>query len=115
MIGLIARLSRSIPLVIALILLAIIIYFVVKWRRSPARAKEILIKVFTILCSAILIAFVLISIYALIDNNMAVFELAASFALVGLLGLIITLICRYVFLKHNPNYRKKPMKAKTIK
>lgn len=104
MLGLVARLSRSIPLVIALILLALIVYFVVKWKRSPAKAKEVLIKLFMVICSAISIFFVLVSLYALLDSNDPVFELALSFCLVGVIGLIITLICRYRFLKHNPHY-----------
>ncbi len=105
MINLIARLSRSVPLLIALVLLAIVIYFVVSWRSSPTRAKEVLIKVFLILCSALSIFFVLASFYALADGNQPVFELAASFAGVGVLGLAITLLCRWRFRKNHPHYR----------
>lgn len=108
MLRLIAGLSRSLPLVIALIVLAIAIYFIISWRRTPARAKEILIKVFTVVCSVIAVAFALISIYAIIDGNMAVFELAISCAVVGIVGLAITLICRYFFRKHNPHYQWEP-------
>lgn len=116
MVGLIARLSRSIPLVIALIILAVVIYFVVKWRHSPARAKEVLIRVFLVITIALTAAFGLISLYALADSNWAVFELAISFAAVGAIGLAITLICRTVFLKNNPHYRKKASgKAKVKK
>ncbi len=105
MINLVARLSRSIPLLIALVLLAVIVYFVVSWRSSPTRAKEVLIRLFTVLCSALSIFFVLASIYALVDNNQPVLELAASFAAVGVLGLVITLICRWRFKKNHPHYR----------
>ena len=108
MIRLIVALSRSLPLVIILAILAIALYFFLSWRKSPARAKEISIKVFLVLCSVIAIAFALISIYALIDGNMAVLELAASCAAVGIVGLIITLICRYFFRKHNPHYKWEP-------
>ena len=45
--GLVARLSRVIPLVIALAAIAAVIYLVVTYRHSPARAKEVLIRVFT--------------------------------------------------------------------
>lgn len=115
MIRIIAGLSRSFPLVIALVVLAVVIYFVVAWRRSPARAKEILIKVFVVLCSAIAVFFTLASLYAVVDDNIPVLELAASFAVVGVVGLIITLICRYVFKKNNPHYKQVPTaKAKTI-
>lgn len=112
MIGLIARLSRSIPLMIALIVLAIIIYFVVTYFRSKARAKEVLIAVFTILCSAIIVFFGIVSLYALFEGNEPVLELAASFAGVGVVGLIITLICRWRFKKNNPHYKWKAEKAR---
>lgn len=112
MIGFLARLSRSIPLVIALVVLAIIIYLVVTRIHSSARAKEVLIKAFTVLCSVLAIVFALISIYAVVDENMAVFELTASFALVGALGLIITRICNYFFKKHNPQYKWSAQKAR---
>ena len=97
MINLVARLSRSVPLLVALVLLALIIYFVVSWRSSPTRAKEVLIRVFTVLCSALAI-----------DGNQPVLELVASFAGVSVLGLVITLICRWRFKKNHPHYRFAP-------
>lgn len=105
MINLVARLSRSIPLLVALVLLAVVVYFVVSWRSSPTRAKEVLIKLFTVLCSALAIFFLLASIYAAVDGNQPVLELAASFAAVGVLGLGITLICKWRFKKNHPHYR----------
>lgn len=115
MLRLIAALGRSLPLVIALVVLAVIIYFIVAWRRSPARAKEVLISSFTIICSVIAIASILITLYALVDNNTAVAELAGSCAIIGVVGLAITLICRHVFRKHNPHYQWEPTaKAQTI-
>ncbi len=107
MLRLLAGLTRSLPLVIALVVLAIVVYFIISWVKSPMKAKEILIKLFLILCSAISIFFVLASIYALVENNTAVFELAASCAVVGVVGLVITLICRHFFIKHHPHYRFK--------
>lgn len=111
MINLIAQLSRSIPLLIALVALAAIVYFVVSWRSSPTRAKEVLIRLFTVLCSALAIFFTLASLYALADGNQPVLELAASFAAVGILGLVVTLICRWRFKKNHPHYRS-PVNAK---
>ena len=115
MIRLAIALARSLPLVIILILLAIGLYFFLAWRKSPTRAKEILIKVFIVICSAIAIAFGLISGYALLDGNIAVLELAASCAIIGIIGLVVTLICRYVFRKHHPHYKFEPTeKARPI-
>lgn len=111
MIRLLLLLSRSIPLMIALAVIGIVVYFVVSWRRSPAIAKEILIRVFLILCSIISVSFLVISIYSLADHNDAVFELALSCLVVGIVGLVITLICRWRFKKNNPHY-KDPVNAK---
>lgn len=112
MIGLIARLSRSIPLIAILAILAAIIYFVVTYFRSKARAKEILIAVFIVICSAIIVFFGIVTLYALFEQNDPVFELALSFAGVGVVGLIITLICKHFFKKHNPRYKWKAEKAR---
>lgn len=116
MVRLIAGLSRSLPLIIILAVLAVVIYFFVSWWKTPVRAKEIMIKVFLILCSALAVIFLLISGYALLDNNTPVLELALSCAVVGIVGLLITLLCRYVFRKNHPHYKYEPnAKAKTKK
>lgn len=109
------RLFRALPLLAILAVLAGIVYVFVSWRRSPARAKEILIKLFTALNGALCIFFALASLYAWGDGNPDVLELFLSFLMVALVALAITRICRAVFLKHNPGYRKKPMRAKKIR
>ena len=114
MLRLTAGLSRSLPLIIALVVLAVVIYLVMSWWKTPTRAKEVMIKVFLVLCSAIAIAFLLISGYAVLDHNTPVLELALSCAAVGVVGLLITLVCRYVFRKNHPHYKYEPnAKAKT--
>ena len=45
----VARLTRIIPLLLLLAFAAGVVYVVASWRYSPARAKEILIKAFTVL------------------------------------------------------------------
>ena len=45
----VARLTRIIPLLLLLAFVAGVVYVVAAWRYSPARAKEILIKAFTVL------------------------------------------------------------------
>lgn len=108
MLRLIAGLTRSLPLLIALVVLAIAIYAFVSWRRTPTRAKEVMIKVFLVLCGAITVFFALAALYAVVDGNEPVFELAISCAVVGVVGLLVTLICRYIFRKHHPHYLVEP-------
>ena len=82
--GLLARLSRVVPLVLVLALVAGVIYLVVTYRHSPARAKEVLIRLFTWLCGALSVCFALASVYAFFDNAPAVLDLALSFLAVSL-------------------------------
>lgn len=111
--GLLARLSRVVPLALLLALVAAIIYLVVTYRHSPARAKEVLIAVFTWLCGGLSVFFALASVYAFFDHASAVLDLTASFLVVTLVGLAITRFCNYRFLKHNPHYRQKRLDAHT--
>ena len=107
----IARLSRIIPLLLILAVVAGIVYLVATFKYSPSRAKEILIKMFTWLTSVLSVFFLLVTLYALFESNGAVIELGASFLATALIGLAITRVCNAVFLKHHPDYRHKPMKA----
>ena len=59
--------------------------------------------------------FGLASLYALSEGNGDVLDLTLSFMVTALVALGITRICRAVFLKHNPSYRMKPMKAKRLR
>ncbi len=107
----VARLSRIVPLLIFMGFVAAVIYLVVAARRSPERAKEVLIKVFTVLNSAIAAFFGIVALYALFEGNSAVFDLAILFAITGLLCLGITFLSRWRFLKNHPHYRMKPMRT----
>ena len=110
----IARLSRIIPLLAVLAVVALVVYLVIAWRHSPNRGKEVLIKLFTILTSVLAGFFLLVCLYAWLEHNEPVFDLAFSFMATGLVGLVVTLIGRAVFLRNHPEYRKKPMKTKRI-
>lgn len=105
--GAIARLGQSLPLVIALVVLAVGIYFFVSWTKSPMRAKEVLIKVFTILTLVLSGFFLLASLYALFENNWSVLELTGMFLAIALIALAITRICRWRMLKRYPEYKDK--------
>lgn len=111
--GLIARLSRIIPLIIVLAVVALVIYVAVSYMRSPERAKELLVRIFTVLSAIIIVFFGVVSLYALAESNSAVLDLALSFAAVGVVCLAITRWCNHLFLKHHPQYRPKATKAKT--
>ena len=104
-----ARLMQSLPLIIALIVLAVVVYFVVSWLRSPERAKEVLIKLFTVLTGVLSIFFALASLYALLEGNGNVLELTGSFLAVALVALGITRVCRWRFVKNHPHYKDKSM------
>lgn len=108
----IARLYRVVPIMLALAAIAVVVYLVVSRLRTPARAKEVLVKLFTWLCSALAVFFGAVAAYAVSEGNEPVFDLAVGFALVGLLGLGVTRLCNAVFIRNHPNYRSKPQKAK---
>lgn len=109
------RLSRIIPFLLVLAVVAGVIYVVMTYRHSPSRAKEILIKLFIWITSLTSGFFALVSLYAWFEHNEAVFDLAFSFLLTMLIGLGITLWCRAIFLKRHPEYRKKPQRTKRLK
>lgn len=112
--GVLVRLLQSLPLVILLIVLALVIYFVVAWMRSPMRAKEILIQFFTVFTLVLSAFFLLASAYALFEGNGPVLELTASFAAVALVALGITRFCRWRFVKHHPHYKDKSVHVKFL-
>ena len=109
--GFLARLSRVVPLLIVMAVAAGLIYVVVTYR--PARAKEVLIIIFTWFIGIVVGFFALVSVYAFFDNAPAVLDLSLSFMVVGIVGLLITRLANWRFLKHNPSYRKKRLAATT--
>lgn len=111
----IARLYRIVPLLVVLALVAAIVYVVAAWRYSPTRAKEILIRSFTVLTGVLTALFVLASLYALLDGNRAVLELTLSFAAVAGAALVVTRVCRSVFVRNHPSYRDRPVRATVVR
>ncbi len=112
--GVIARLSRIVPLLVLLALAAAVGYVVIAWLRSPRRAKEILIRAFLWATGGSSVFFALATLYALFEQNWVAAEIALTFLVTGLVGLAVTLICRHVFLKNNPQYRERAMQADVI-
>ena len=112
--SMIARLSRVVPLLLVLAVVALVVYLVVAWRYSPNRGKEVLIRLFTIVTGALSAFFLIVCLYAWFDGNEAVLDLGASFLVAALVGLAVNRICRAVFLRHHPAYRIKPQKARRL-
>lgn len=85
--------------------------FVVSWARSPERAKEVLIKFFTVFNSILSIFFLLATAYAFFEGNQPVLELTVSFLVVAVLALVITRVCRWRFVKNHPHYMDKSQRV----
>lgn len=111
----VVRLLQSLPLIIFLAVLAGVIYLVVSWVKSPARAKEILIEFFTVFTIGLCVFFALATAYTLLEHNQPIFELAVSFLVVAAVALGITQLCRWRFIKHNPHYKYKRTRAKLLR
>lgn len=110
----IARLTRLLPIFAGIIVGAFVLYFVLAWLTTPTRAKGVMIKLFLALTGVVSAFFLLAILYAFIDGNMVAAEFAFTFLAPALVGLGITLVCRYIFLKHNPSFGKTPVKAEVI-
>lgn len=105
------RLYRILPLIIVLAVVALVVYIIMSFRYSSNKAKAIMIKVFFWLFVVLSVIFLAITIYALLDKNVAVAELFGSCLAVTVIGLGITLICRAIFKKNHPYYGEKVTEA----
>lgn len=103
-----ARLSRVIPLVLILAVLAGVVYFVAMLKYSEPRAKLLVIKLFLWITGILSGLFGVASLYAVLDGNVAVLELFATFLATALIGLVVVLILQSRFYKKHPNYRNHP-------
>lgn len=112
--AIIARVLQSVPLMIALVVLAVVVYLFVAWVKSPLRAKEILIKLFTVLTIVLSVVFGLASLYAFAESNVKVLEITGSFLVVALVALAITRICRWRFIRNHPQYKNKALPTKYL-
>ena len=114
MIGLFARLSRIVPLLVLLAVVAGVVYVVMSFRYSSDRAKLALIKLFTWLMAGLSVLFLVVTLYALLEGNVAVTELFASFLGTTLVGLVVTRVCFRVFKKNRPNFGEEVAQATII-
>ena len=108
------RLYRILPLLVLLAVVAIVVYLIMSFRYSSDKAKAVLIKVFTWLCAILSVAFALITVYAIFEQNVPVIELTGSCLAVTVIGLVITRICNWVFRKNHPHYGEEVAQATII-
>lgn len=108
------RLYRILPLIIVIAILALAMYVIMSFRYSSSKAKTVMIKVFFWLFTVLSGIFLIVTLYALFDQNVAVAELFGSCLAVTLIGLIITLICRAIFKKNHPHFGEKIAEATFI-
>ena len=108
------RLYRILPLLVVLAVVAVVVYLIMSFRYSSDKAKAALIKVFTWLCGILSIAFGVITVYALFEQNQPVVELVGSCLAVTLIGLVITRICNYIFKKNHPRYGEEVAQATIV-
>ena len=107
LVGIGARLYRLLPLLIALAVVAAIIYAFVSWKYTDTRAKELLIKIFLGINSVLSALFVLATLYAWAEGNMFVAEFFLTCAIMMIVLLAINVYCRQRFLHNHPNYKWK--------
>ena len=108
------RLYRILPLLVLLAVVAAVVYLIMSFRYSSDKAKATLIKVFTWLCAILSVAFGVITLYALFEQNQPVIELVGSCLAVTLIGLAITRVCNHVFKKNHPHYGEEVAQATII-
>lgn len=109
-----ARLYRILPLLIILAILAVVIYLIVSWRHTPARAKEVLITVFTWIDWVSFGLFGLATAYAILEGNAFVADFFLTCAVTMLVIQVIVILAKRSFLKHHPNYQWR-VNASTLK
>ena len=105
------RLTRIVPFVIFLAILAVVIYLIARFRFPSARAKQIVIDFFTDICVVLCIGLALITLLTVLDNNTFAVEIFGSFLAAAVLGLIVVRICNWSFLKKYPQYKHRPDEA----
>lgn len=93
---------------------AVVVYLIMSFRYSSEKAKAILIKVFTWMCIVLSVAFGIVTLYALFEQNEPVIELAGSCLAVALIGLAVTRICNGVFRKNHPRYGEEVAQATIV-
>lgn len=104
MIRIIVMCFRLMPALVILGLITFFAYQAYKHVKGDTIAKEIAIKITFWLSTIVVLASLLITLYAIADNSWIVTDLSLAMAVLFVIPLIIALICRHNFLKKRPNY-----------
>ena len=105
---------RLMPLEIAIGIIAVIAYFALASVKNTSVAKEALIKVVLFVNTILFALFLLVTLYSVLDHNMAVIEIAGCCAGICGIAALIAVICKKVFLKNRPGYRWKRIDFKKL-
>ena len=95
----IGRLYRMIPLIIALIILAALVYTIVLNTKGAQKAKEAVIKLFWWVCCIGTALFFAIAMYALSEGNWMLIEFFGGCMIVMIVFWLIDLYCRHRYRK----------------
>ena len=109
---LIVAIFRMMPLEIAIGIIAVVGYLILSQKKGASVAKEFFIKLVLYVNYALGAAFLIITLYAILDKNMAVVELSGACLILCALALAAALIAKRVFLKNRPGYRWKRINFK---
>ena len=105
------RLTRIVPFVIFLAVLAVVIYLVARFRFPSARAKQIVIDFFSVICIVLCIVLGFITLLTVLDKNEFAVEIFGSFWAAAVLGLVVVRLCNWRFLKKYPQYKHRPQES----
>lgn len=100
----IVAIFRMMPLEILIGIIAVIGYLILSEKKGSSVAKEFFIKLVLYVNAFFSIALIIITLYAILDNNLAVIELSGACLALCLIAYFIALICKRIFLKNRPRY-----------
>lgn len=104
MLRLFVMMFRLMPVLVVLGVITFLIFSTYKHVKGDTIAKEIAIKATFWLSTIIVIISLLITLYAIADNSWIVTDLSLALAILFVVPLIISLICRHNFLNKRPHY-----------
>lgn len=105
---------RMMPLEIVIGVVAVVAYLALSNKKGTSVAKEVLIKIVLFINVVLFTAFLLVTLYSILDHHAAMIELSGSCAGICGLSALIALVCKKAFLKNRPNYNWKRVDFKKV-